>query len=84
MLACSALKESYRVRLLGGLDRMAIIYLKGSYDLIFSRMADREGHSMKPEMLRSQLDALEEPEDAIVLDAPMSPEEMIDTIMKIF
>jgi len=63
------------------MDGIVIIYLKGSYDLIFSRMSIREGHYMKPEMLKSQFDTLEEPKDAVVLDVEMSLEEMIDTII---
>ncbi|MGZ9164579.1 MAG: gluconokinase [Anaerolineales bacterium] len=82
VLACSALKETYRAQLLEGMDGIAIIYLKGSYDLIWSRMSIRERHYMKPEMLQSQFDALEEPKDAIVLDAKMSVKDMIDTITK--
>ena len=81
VLACSALKDKYRAQLLEGMDGIAIIYLKGSYDLIFSRISIREGHYMKPEMLRSQFDALEEPKDAVVLDVEMSLEEMIETII---
>ncbi|MGZ9223672.1 MAG: gluconokinase [Anaerolineales bacterium] len=82
VLACSALKETYRAQLLEGMDWIAIIYLKGSYDLIWSRMSTRERHYMKPEMLQSQLDALEEPKHAIVLDVKMSVKDMIDTITK--
>ena len=81
VLACSALKDKYRAQLLEGMDGIVIIYLKGSYDLIFSRMSIREGHYMKPEMLKSQFDTLEEPKDAVVLDVEMSLEEMIDTII---
>ena len=84
ILACSALKEKDRAQLLEGLDRIAVIYLKGSYDLILSRMSTRDDHYMKPEMLRSQFDALEEPKDALVLDIEMSLEDMIDTIIRIF
>ena len=82
VLACSALKGKYRVQLLEDMDGIAIIYLKGSYNLIWSRMSTRESHYMKPEMLQSQFDALEEPEDAIVLEVKMSLKEMIDTITK--
>ena len=80
VLACSALKDKYRAQLLEGMDGIAIIYLKGSYGLIFSRISIREGHYMKPEMLKSQFDVLEVPKDAVVLDVEMSLEEMIDTI----
>ena len=79
VLACSALKDKYRAQLLEGMDGIAIIYLKGSYGLIFSRISIREGHYMKPEMLGSQFDTLEEPKDAVVLDVEMSLEEMIDS-----
>jgi len=82
VLACSALKAKYRAQLLEGVDGIAIIFLQGSYDLIWSRMSARERHYMKPEMLQSQFDALEEPKDAIVLDVKMSVMDMIDTITK--
>ena len=81
ILACSALKEKYRAQLLNDVEGVEIIYLKGTYELIWSRMSVREGHYMKPEMLRSQFAALEEPEDVLVLDVSMSVEDMIDKIM---
>jgi gluconokinase len=81
ILACSALKEKYRAQLLNDVEDVEIIYLKGNYDLIWSRMAAREGHYMRPEMLRSQFAALEEPEDVLVLDVSMSVKAMIDKIM---
>lgn len=80
VLACSALKATYRAQLLEGVHGIAVIYLKGSYDLIWSRMSTRERHYMKPGMLRSQFDALEEPKDAIVLDVNMLVKDMIDEI----
>ena len=81
ILACSALKHKYRVQLLEGLAGLEIIYLKENYDLIWSRMSAREGHYMKPEMLKSQLAALEEPVDAFVLDISLSLNDMIDKIL---
>lgn len=80
VLACSALKEKYRARLLEGLQGIALIYLKGSFDEIRSRLSSREGHYMKAGMLRSQFEALEEPEEALVLDVSMPVREMLDTI----
>ena len=82
VLACSALKETYRAKLLKGIDGITVIYLKGSYDLILSRMSTREDHYMKPGMLQSQFNVLEEPKDAIVLDVKMPLKDMIDTITK--
>ena len=80
VLACSALKEKYRAQLLDGIEGIEIIYLQGSYDLIWSRMSTREEHYMKPEMLRSQFAALEEPENVLTLDVSMTVEHMIDKI----
>ncbi len=84
VLACSALKESYRLRLRQGIDGLQLVYLKGSYDLIWSRIAQRQGHYMKPDMLRSQFETLEEPVDALVVDIRLSPEEIVAQILKAF
>ncbi len=80
VLACSALKESYREKLLEGNDGVQIIYLKGSYDLFWSRMVSRTEHYMKPEMLRSQFDTLEEPLNAWIVDASLSVNEIVQVI----
>jgi gluconokinase len=82
VLACSALKERYRQQLLAGNEDVQIVYLKGSYDLIRSRMSTRAGHYMKPEMLKSQFDALEEPEHALAVDIGSPPEEIVAQIVK--
>lgn len=82
VLACSALKENYRTRLLEGVEGMAVIYLKGSYEEVRSWLMAREGHYMKENLLRSQFDALEEPENAIFLDVSMPPGKMLDTILR--
>jgi gluconokinase len=68
VLACSALKERYRQQLLADNDDVQLIYLKGSYELIWSRMSGRKDHYMKPHMLRSQFEALEEPANAMIID----------------
>ena len=81
ILACSALKEKYRSQLLEGIEGMKTIYLKGTYELIWSRMAARQGHYMQPEMLQSQFTALEEPVDVLPLDVSLSTEEMLDKIL---
>jgi len=82
VLACSALKEVYRMQLLDGQSRIAIIYLKGSYELIWSRLSARQGHYMKPDMLRSQFETLEEPKNALVLDISMTLDEMVEMVME--
>ena len=80
VLACSALKKKYRARLLEGVEGMAVIHLKGSFELVRSRLLAREGHFMKENLLQSQFNALEEPEDAVVLDVSMPLGKMLDTI----
>lgn len=82
VLACSALKEKYRARLLDGTVGIVTIYLKGSYENIRSRLLAREGHYMKENMLQSQFNALEEPEDALVLNISMPFHDMLDTVYR--
>jgi len=84
ILACSALKEKYRQILRLDPQRVKFIYLKGSYELILSRMDARDGHYMKPEMLKSQFAALEEPDECITVDIAKSPEELVGEIIKHF
>jgi gluconokinase len=80
VLACSALKERYRQQLLDGNPNVQIVYLKGSYDLIWSRMEKRTAHYMKPQMLKSQFDALEEPTNALTMDISMSVDDIVREI----
>jgi gluconokinase len=81
VLACSALKSRYR-EMLGASDaNRKFIYLKGSYELFRSRLEGRTGHFFDPELLRSQFEALEEPTDAIVVDAAQSVEAQVGEII---
>ena len=82
VLACSALKERYRQQLTDGREDVQIIHLKGSYDLIWSRMKKRTDHYMKPHMLKSQFESLEEPTKALVLDVSASVDDIVQTILK--
>jgi len=82
VLACSALKEHYRQQLMDGNDGVQIIYLKGSYELTLTRMQKRTSHYMKPHMLKSQFDALEEPTNALTIDISMSLDEILQEILK--
>ena len=82
VLACSALKESYREQLLAGREGVQFVYLKGSYDLIWSRISGRKGHFMKPEMLRSQFEALEEPQGAWTFDVSLTVDEIVQEILQ--
>jgi gluconokinase len=82
VLACSALKAAYRERLSSGDPRVRVIYLKGDYSLIRARMERRSGHFMGAEMLASQFEALEEPGNAVVVDAAGAPDDIVDAIMR--
>jgi gluconokinase len=82
VLACSALKERYRRLLLADNQGVQIVFLKGDYDLIWSRMIARPGHYMKPEMLKSQFDALDEPTNGLVIDVSLSVDEIVSQILE--
>jgi gluconokinase len=77
-LACSALKQKYRDRLAAGLPGARFVYLKGSMELIRSRMALRRNHFMPVGLLESQFADLEEPKEAIVLDISRTEDEMVE------
>ena len=81
VLACSALKERYRQTLLSGNAGVQLVYLKGSYELMRSRMVHRPGHYMKVNMLQSQFDALEEPQNALTVDAARPLDELVSQIL---
>lgn len=68
VIACSALKESYRHLLLHGLSNIRIVYLKGDYDTISHRLCARTDHFFDPSLLQSQFDILEEPDNCIKID----------------
>ena len=76
ILACSALKQSYRDELRATSD-VKFVYLKGSYELFSKRVLARKGHFAKQDLLASQFADLEEPTDAITIDARESREEMV-------
>lgn len=82
VLACSALKQQYRQQLLEGNADVQIIYLKGSYELIWSRMSTRKDHYMKPHMLQSQFDVLEEPTSALIIDISLPADDIVQEILK--
>lgn len=82
-IACSSLKKKYRNVLDVDKKNVVFIYLRGSFELFESRMAKRTKHFMKSQMLRSQFDALEEPDEdeAIICDARKSVSEIVSFII---
>jgi gluconokinase len=84
VLACSALKKSYRSYLRVNED-VQFVYLRGSYELIASRLRQRHGHFMNPKLLQSQFATLEEPaaaEGVIAIELGRSPRELVNEIKK--
>lgn len=84
VVTCSALKERYRAVLVGDPAQVKLVHLTGSPALLAERIGGRKGHFMKPEMLRSQLDALEAPADALTVDIAPPPGEIVATIRRAF
>ena len=86
VVSCSALKKAYRDRLrssAGG--TLAFVFLKGSRELLMSRMAAREGHFMPVSLLDSQLATLEDPSGepgVVTVDIGASIEEIVAAALK--
>ncbi len=82
VIACSALKESYRKKIKANNQEVRFVYLKGDAALIASRMKHRHGHFMPPDLLASQFATLEEPENVLSVDVSPPPQEIVDSIKK--
>ena len=81
ILACSALKESYRQLLSENNNLITWVYLDGSFELIKERMYDRDNHFMKSQLLKSQFEVLEVPDYGLHIAITESPEEIVNTII---
>ena len=80
VVACSALKQQYR-DFLGRGTEITWVYLKGTQELIASRVEHRREHYMKPGMLPGQFADLEEPADALVVDISAPPEVILQQLL---
>jgi ribose 5-phosphate isomerase A len=86
IIACSALKHAYRQIIIGDRPEVRLIYLRGGRDLIAEHLAGRHGHFMPPELLRSQIDTLEEPdpsEDPLAVDVGPPAAQVADEIIRL-
>ncbi len=81
ILACSALRESYRETLRVG-PAVRFVYLKADAETIRQRLARRRGHFFDAGLLASQFGALEEPKDALVVDVAGPREDTVLAIKK--
>jgi gluconokinase len=82
VLACSALKRTYRDRLRVS-DEVKFVFLCGDYALVEKQLRSRHGHFMNPELLRSQFADLEEPkpdEDVATIELRRKPQELVEDI----
>ena len=83
-LACSALKQSYRDQLAGNSTQVTkaiqFVFLKASAEVIQRRLVERQGHFANETLLPSQLETIEEPTNAITINAANSPEEIVRQI----
>ena len=84
VIACSALKKTYRQLLSGNGNDVVWIFLRGDYELIRERMEARSDHFFDADLLQSQFDALEAPgeEEAIVVDVDATPDAIAEEIME--
>ena len=80
VVACSALKQSYRDAIIADPDLVKLVYLKGSREQIGERVRDRTGHFMSRALEQSQFDTLEEPQDAVVESIAAAPEAIVRSI----
>ncbi|MFI5323627.1 MAG: gluconokinase [Thermodesulfobacteriota bacterium] len=81
VIACSALKKSYREFLEDGTGDIRFVYLKGSPGLIRERLDARKGHFAGVKILESQIEALEEPEGVLTEDITRAPESIAEDII---
>ncbi len=81
VLACSALKRSYRQRLWDG-PEVKYVYLRGSYELIAERLRARKGHFADEHILAGQFADLEEPNDALIVEISASPDNIVAEICR--
>jgi len=85
IVSCSALKRAYRRIIVGERAGVRLVYLKGNMELIGGRLSRRRNHFMPAALLRSQFDALEEPQgDERALSVPISltPRRVVEAIMQ--
>jgi gluconokinase len=85
VIACSALRRQYRERLMPAdplkMSRVLTVYLRISIDLAKARFGGRVGHYMPAALIESQFAILEEPDDALILDAFQPVERVVEAIL---
>ena len=86
IIACSALKKSYRDLLRVDNQSIRFVYLKGSFDLIHDRIVKRAHQYMPSSLLQSQFETLEEPQanepDVFTVSIDQNIPEIVEEIVK--
>jgi len=82
VIACSALRRDFRESLASDLSSVLFVYLKADAALVRERVATREDHFMPASLVDSQFATLEEPDDALVIDASKTPEAIVEEIVR--
>ena len=84
VVTCSSLRHAYRDILRAGHDDVRFVFLKGSYELLLSRMQHRQRHFMPPSLLQSQFATLEEPgpDEAITVSIDQPAEGIVSDVMR--
>ena len=82
ILACSALKETYRLKIVKGLKyKTHWFFLKGGFRLINKRLENRKNHFMSNNLLKSQFEILEIPDYGIEIDISKKKEDILNNIL---
>lgn len=82
VVACSALKRRYRQALAADLKAVRFIYLRVPAAVLEERLATRPNHFAGTALLASQLATLEDPEEAIEIDATAPPDAILNCIRR--
>jgi 6-phosphogluconate dehydrogenase len=84
IIACSALKKSYRAILREGIEaHITFVHLTGSYELIKNRIDNRQNHYMPSSLLKSQFETLESPTKAISFSIELTPDEIVNSVQNL-
>ncbi|MDE1239920.1 gluconokinase [Vibrio aestuarianus] len=85
IIVCSALKKTYRDQIREGNQNVTFLFLDGSFDLIMQRMQARQGHFMKANMVESQFNTLERPDDedrVAVIDIDTNIDQVVERALQ--
>ena len=81
VVACSALRESYRRKLSEGIEGVLFVLLEGDAGLLRERLNRREGHFAGSGLLDSQLAALESPSAGLTVDVALPVDAIVEHII---